>query len=139
MEKQEDSSDQGGFFRTDHLCHDYRSRSLGNSERRDTLRGHPPAGRDRAESKVMSNDVLIGIAANAVGTLVGGLITWIVAYWYFKRSGDELRAEAKELRKLAHLALVVITDPKGRYEPILEAAGLVTGLRVQLGRPRAND
>jgi hypothetical protein len=91
------------------------------------------------EGKVMSKDVLIGIAANALGTLVGGLITWIVAYWYFKRSGDELRAEAKELRKLAHLALVVITDPKGRYEPILDAAGLVTGLRVQLGRPRAND
>jgi hypothetical protein len=87
----------------------------------------------------MSKDVLIGIAANALGTLVGGLITWIVAYWYFKRSGDELRAEAKELRKLAHLAVVVITDPKGRYEPILDAAGLVTGLRVQLGRPRAND
>jgi hypothetical protein len=80
----------------------------------------------------MSSDVLIGLAETIVATVFGGGITWFVSHRYFKRSGDELRAEARELRKLTNLALVVITDPKGRYEPVFDVAGMITGLKVQL-------
>jgi hypothetical protein len=76
----------------------------------------------------MSGEVLIQIAS----VMVGGVITWIVSWWYFKRAGDELRAEARELRKLTSLALVVITDPKGKYTLVRDAAGVITGLNVQL-------
>jgi len=80
----------------------------------------------------MTSEAWIGIFASIAATFVGGGITWAVSRWYFKRSGDELRAEAQELRKLTNLALVVITDPKGKYEPIFDAAGMITGLKVQL-------
>jgi len=50
----------------------------------------------------------------------------------FQAGWDELRAEARELRKLSNLALVVITGPKGKYEPIFDAAGMITGLKVKL-------
>jgi hypothetical protein len=69
-----------------------------------------------------------------------GVLSGVVcSFFFYQRSGQELRREAEklrdkseELRKLANLALVVITDPKGKYEPIFDAAGMITGLKVQL-------
>lgn len=68
-----------------------------------------------------------------VALLVGSGISWAVSYRYFKRAGDELRAEAAKLRKLTESALQVLTDPKGKYELVFDNAGMVTGLKVQLG------
>ena len=43
-----------------------------------------------------------------VGILVGALITWAVAYVYYKRAGDELRGETAELRKLMTIMLTAM-------------------------------
>jgi len=34
------------------------------------------------------------------GLLVGGLITLVVSWYFYKRAGDELRAEADKIRRL---------------------------------------
>jgi hypothetical protein len=86
----------------------------------------------------MSKEVWIGIAANAVATVIGGLITWVASFWYFKRAGDELRTEATQLRTLTQLALVVLTDPKGNYKLKRDSEGDITGLIAELsGRSMA--
>ena len=41
----------------------------------------------------MDGDTVISI-------FVGGTITWAAAYVYYKRAGDQLRAEADDLAKL---------------------------------------
>lgn len=36
--------------------------------------------------------------ATAVGVILGGLITWFAAWYYYKNAGDELLAESKKLK-----------------------------------------
>jgi hypothetical protein len=43
---------------------------------------------------------MTGVIETLVGIVVGGLITWLVSYRYYKKAGDELRHEAESLRKL---------------------------------------
>ncbi len=50
------------------------------------------------------NELILGI----VGVVLGGLITWAVAHFYYKRAGDELRTEAAELRKLGSMTLTAM-------------------------------
>jgi Tfp pilus assembly protein PilW len=40
-----------------------------------------------------------------LSTLFGGLVTWWVARRYYKKAGDERRAEAQELRRFPNLIL----------------------------------
>jgi len=48
--------------------------------------------------------VLLAEGEEMISTLgsiiIGGLITWGVAYLYYSKAGEELRNEARELRKL---------------------------------------
>ena len=59
-----------------------------------------------------------------VSTLIGGLITWLVARRYYKKAGNELRAEAKELQRLNGILLRV-----------MEAVGLTEISRDESGKP----
>ncbi len=38
-------------------------------------------------------------AETAIGVLIGGLITWGVAWLYYKRAGDQLIAESNKLKQ----------------------------------------
>ena len=40
-----------------------------------------------------------------IGVLVGGAITWLVAWYYYSRASRELNEEAAELRRLNNLML----------------------------------
>lgn len=35
------------------------------------------------------------------GVIIGGLITWVVAWLYYKKAGDELKIEADRIRRLS--------------------------------------
>ena len=36
---------------------------------------------------------------------IGAGITWFAAWWYYRKAGNELRVEAKELRKISKMIL----------------------------------
>jgi hypothetical protein len=40
-----------------------------------------------------------------VGIFIGGIITWLVAWYYYRKAGQELKQEAAELRRLNNLML----------------------------------
>jgi hypothetical protein len=44
--------------------------------------------------------------------LIGGFVTWLFAWIYYKKAGDELRAEARDLRSLVELAIRGIKNTK---------------------------
>ncbi len=43
--------------------------------------------------------------STGVSVLLGGLITWLVSWLYYRTSARELQAEAAELRRLTTLML----------------------------------
>lgn len=43
-----------------------------------------------------------------VSIVIGAAVTWAVAWYYYKRAGDELRDEARELRKLISMVLTAM-------------------------------
>ncbi len=56
------------------------------------------------------------IALSAAGTVAGGAITWLVAWWYYKRAGDELREEARRLMRATTLVLAWLQNPENEKE-----------------------
>jgi hypothetical protein len=40
-----------------------------------------------------------------VGIIIGAIITWLVAWYYYREAGQELKREAAELRRLTNLML----------------------------------
>ena len=40
-----------------------------------------------------------------LGVLIGALITWLLAWYYYKRAGDELRVEADKLQHTNEMIL----------------------------------
>jgi hypothetical protein len=73
-----------------------------------------------------------GLIETLVGIVVGGLITWLVSYRYYKLAGDELRREAEslrnkseELRKLQELTIYALTNASEKLKLIRDSAGNV--------------
>ena len=67
------------------------------------------------------NSVLIPF----VSVIFGGVLTWVSAWWYYKKAGDELRAEASQLRR--HLEAIL------RLQELLEKD--TRAIRDAEGRP----
>jgi hypothetical protein len=61
--------------------------------------------------------------ATILSVLIGGAITWLVSWFYYRRAGRELRQEAAELRRLSALIL-----------DALETAGIAALTRDSVGR-----
>ncbi|MGH8752468.1 MAG: hypothetical protein ACREUJ_01075 [Burkholderiales bacterium] len=64
--------------------------------------------------------------ATIVSVLIGAAVTWLVAWCYYKRAGDELRGEAAELRKLMTMMLIAM-ERQGWAKLNRDAAGNITG------------
>lgn len=62
--------------------------------------------------------------------LVGAFITWVVAWWYFKRSGDELRREADSLHKATSLIFSYLENQQADVKVQRDSKGRVSGLIV---------
>lgn len=43
------------------------------------------------------------VVATAIGVILGGIVTWFVAWKYYKKAGDELLVESKKLKLTSDL------------------------------------
>jgi hypothetical protein len=73
---------------------------------------------------------LLSFGLGIGGVVVGGLITWGVSWHFYRKAGDELRAEAERLRRLSELVLYVQLHPDAQIEAKRDEKGHVTGLIV---------
>ena len=66
-----------------------------------------------------------------VSLVTGSLVTWLFAWLYFKKAGDDLRREAAQLRKKTDLIIYCLTNP-GVKVSAEYVAGEVVGLNVSI-------
>jgi hypothetical protein len=65
-----------------------------------------------------------------IGSLIGGVFTWVVAWIYYKRAGDELKAEAAALHRAASAIVYFLEHPDANIEVQRDSQGRITGLIV---------
>jgi len=69
---------------------------------------------------------IISVILGGISVIFGGIITWFVAWHYYKREGEELRHEAKELRKLNSMILIAL-EKQGWVKLNQDQDGNITG------------
>ena len=72
------------------------------------------------------------VFATFLGAIVGGLTTWLVAWIYYKKAGDELLAESKKLKNAADLILWKLQNPKVETGLIYNEKGEVSGITANM-------
>ena len=74
--------------------------------------------------------------AALISMFVGGLIAWLAAWIYYKRAGDEFRAETALLKKANRAIAYMIEHPDAEIEVRRDKEGNPTGFIVSalLGR-----
>ena len=79
-----------------------------------------------ATSGAVASTLLCGASV-----LLGGLVTWLVAWWYYRRAAQELRIEAGEIR---HLNTVILgsLENAGLAKLTRDDSGRITGFTVSL-------
>ena len=75
----------------------------------------------------MSNSV-----ATTLSILLGGAITWLVSWIYYKRSADELRREATTLRNATNAIIYIQQNPNAIVDVQRDKHGYLTGLLVNV-------
>jgi len=65
-----------------------------------------------------------------VGVAIGGVITWLVSRYYYKKAGNELKQEATELRRLTNVVLRGLEDA-GSVKLNRDTSGKVIGLIIE--------
>jgi hypothetical protein len=73
---------------------------------------------------------LPNIVSAFVGVAIGGVITWLVSWYYYKKAGDELKQETTELRRLTNLVLHGLEDA-GSIKLNRDTSGKVIGLIIE--------
>ena len=58
-----------------------------------------------------------------VSMLFGAGITWLVAWWYYKRAGDDLRIEARSLHSATNAIVYMLEHPDTRVEAQRDETG----------------
>lgn len=67
----------------------------------------------------------------ATSLIIGSAVTWFAASFYYKRAGDELRAEAKALHIATGAIIYFLEHPNAKvHEVQRDNSGRVTGLVV---------
>jgi hypothetical protein len=67
---------------------------------------------------------------NIIPVLIGGFITWLVSWIFYKKAGDKLRQEATELRRLTNVILHGLENA-GIVELVKDASGKPTGIIIK--------
>jgi hypothetical protein len=72
------------------------------------------------------------IIATTLGILLGGVITWIAARYYYVKAGKELLAESKKLKLTSDLILYKLQYPDAPTHLKRNETGEVTGIIVDM-------
>ncbi len=64
------------------------------------------------------------------GSAVTSAVTWFFAWFYYKRAGDELRAEAQALHTATGAILYYLEHPDAKVQVQRDDKGRVSGLIV---------
>ena len=72
------------------------------------------------------------IISTAVGVILGGVITWGVSWYFYKKAGDELNVEAKQLKLTSDLIMYKLQYPDTPTQIKRDEKGNVTGLIVEM-------
>lgn len=64
--------------------------------------------------------------------LAGGVLTWLCSRYYYKKSGDELKAESDKLRKATNLIIYCLAHRDAKVTPQYDAEGNVVSLAVDM-------
>ena len=64
------------------------------------------------------------------GALIGATVTWLAAWWYYRKAGNELREEASRLRLSTDLVLYCLTNKDAKVTANYDNSGHVSGLTV---------
>jgi peptidoglycan biosynthesis protein MviN/MurJ (putative lipid II flippase) len=72
------------------------------------------------------------IISTAIGVIFGGIITWIVAWYYYMKAGKELLEESKILKQTSDLILYKLQYPDAPTELKRNEKGEVVGLIVNM-------
>lgn len=67
-----------------------------------------------------------------VSMTIGASITWLAAWYYYKRAGDELRTEARALHTATSAIAYLLEHPNARTEVQRDEHGRVSGLVVNI-------
>jgi hypothetical protein len=78
----------------------------------------------------MYSSFLQCLANPLVSILIGGAITWICAWFYYKRAGDELRKEAAILQKATSAIIYFLEHPEAEVKVQRDDAGRAVGFIV---------
>ena len=65
-----------------------------------------------------------------VSILIGGAITWICSWFYYKRAGNELRKEAAFLHKATSAIIYFLEHPEAEVKVQRDDAGRAVGFIV---------
>ena len=65
-----------------------------------------------------------------VGAVVGAAVTWLAAWWYYQKAGEELRDESKKLRQATDLVIYCLTNKNAQVSAKYDESGHVSGLVV---------
>ena len=65
---------------------------------------------------------------------VGAVVTWIVTWFYYKKAADDLRSDAKELRKLSSMMLTAMEGQGWASSLERDKDHNVTGWKPNTGR-----
>jgi len=76
--------------------------------------------------------VIETIVFTAIGVILGGLITWIVAWIYYKKAGDQLVVESNKLKLTSDLVLYKLQYPETPTQLKRNESGEVIGLIVEM-------
>jgi hypothetical protein len=63
-----------------------------------------------------------------VSVLTGAVVTWLCAWFYYKKAGDELKAEASRLQRTTELILRWLEAKGENVSVIRQSDGTPTGL-----------
>jgi len=70
------------------------------------------------------------MASTLLSVLVGGAITWLASWIYYKKAGNDLRRETELLRKANMAAVYMLEHPDASVEVQRDSAGNPIGLIV---------
>jgi hypothetical protein len=80
----------------------------------------------------MTSEELFGIGTTIISVVIGGAITWGVAWYYYKRAGDELRRESERLHRTTEIILRWLENGGAAVSVIRDNEGIPAGLNLQV-------